>query len=145
MRLPIQVMGIVFRRAGDDVEFLLLRRTRDKGGFWQPVSGGLEEGETLREALLRELVEECGLKEPITIIEDVHRFLFTEQDSLWPGTVNMTEFVFGVEAPEGFEPDLSSNHCVEHEEWRWCSFDEATGLLYWDNNKDAFRKLMERL
>ncbi|MBW2982846.1 NUDIX pyrophosphatase [Candidatus Woesearchaeota archaeon] len=145
MRLPVQVLGIVFRRSRRGIEFLLLKRTPKKGGFWQPVSGGLEEGETLRQALLRELVEECGLKEPLTIIEDVHRFLFTERDSLWPGTVHMTEFVYGVEVPEDFEPDISSNHCVEHEEWRWCSYEEALDLLYWDNNKDSFRKLLARL
>jgi len=54
MRLPIQVEAIIFRRNGNTIEYLLLKRLPDRNGFWQPVTGGLEEGETLVEALRRE-------------------------------------------------------------------------------------------
>jgi len=41
---------------------LLLRRIPSKGGFWQYVSGGVEEGEEFEDALYRELFEEIGIR-----------------------------------------------------------------------------------
>ena len=40
---------------------LLLRRCADHGGFWHPVSGGVEAGETPEQAVRREVLEETGL------------------------------------------------------------------------------------
>jgi len=45
MRLPIQVQAILFRKTNREIQYLLLKRTPEKEGFWQPVTGGLEEEE----------------------------------------------------------------------------------------------------
>ena len=66
--MPIQVEAIVFRRNSNTIEYLLLKRLPDRNGFWQPVTGGLEEGETLVEALRREIREETGIKNLIRVI-----------------------------------------------------------------------------
>jgi 8-oxo-dGTP pyrophosphatase MutT (NUDIX family) len=42
-------------------EVLLLRLCPARGGFWQPVTGSVEPGETAAEAALREAREETGL------------------------------------------------------------------------------------
>ena len=42
-------------------QYLLLRYNDQKGGYWQPVTGSVEAGETLEQAALRELWEETGL------------------------------------------------------------------------------------
>jgi hypothetical protein len=34
MRNPVEVEAIVFRRNGNKVEFLLLKRKKEFGGFW---------------------------------------------------------------------------------------------------------------
>src|SRR4051794_17307876 len=50
--------------------FLLLKTLAKRGGFWQPVTGNVERGETLESAAKREAVEETGLDfdgEPISI------------------------------------------------------------------------------
>ncbi len=57
-REPIQVEAIVFRWVNKKIEYLMLKRIPEKGGFWQPVTGGMETGETMKDALLRELKEE---------------------------------------------------------------------------------------
>lgn len=61
------VVGAVIPNAEGKV--LLLHRTADDylGGLWEFPSGGVEEGETLTEALHREVLEETGLT--ITAIE----------------------------------------------------------------------------
>jgi len=53
-----------FRRRRGRVEFLLLRRSgqRTLPGVWQPVTGGIERGETAWRAAAREVIEETGLR-----------------------------------------------------------------------------------
>ena len=72
MRLPIQVEAILFRNNEGEIEFLILKRKKERGGFWQPITGGLEDDETLMEALRREIKEETGITNYERIIENVH-------------------------------------------------------------------------
>jgi len=61
VRQPIQVLVYPVRRIGGHWEYLLLRRIPSRGGFWQGVTGGVQQGEGLKEAAQRELLEETGL------------------------------------------------------------------------------------
>ena len=74
MRLPIQVQGILFRTINGKAQYLLLKRIKE--GFWQPVTGGIEEGETKIEALKREVREETGIKNIVRIMKDIHNCEF---------------------------------------------------------------------
>ena len=131
MRLPIQIEAILFNRTDGKIQYLLLKRILEKGGFWQPVTGGLEEGETKIEALKREIREETGIKNIIKIIENVHYFEF-----LYPHLVK--EYAFGVEVSSDERVVLDGK---EHSEFKWCSFQEALRLVEWKGNKDALKKL----
>jgi dihydroneopterin triphosphate diphosphatase len=59
-----QIEVHLFRRRSGRVEFLLLRRSGDRSlsGIWQPVTGGIERGETAWKAAAREVLEETGLR-----------------------------------------------------------------------------------
>nr|NIU39170.1 NUDIX domain-containing protein [Candidatus Bathyarchaeota archaeon]NIV44306.1 NUDIX domain-containing protein [Candidatus Bathyarchaeota archaeon] len=78
MRLPIQIEAIVFKRGNGKLQYLMLKtiplRAHAMGQFWQPITGGLEEGETKVEALKREIREETGIQNIMKIIEDVHQY-----------------------------------------------------------------------
>ena len=54
----------LFRRRARRAEFLLIRRSPDRtlAGVWQPVTGGIERGETAWRAAAREVLEETGLR-----------------------------------------------------------------------------------
>lgn len=58
-----QIEVFLFRRRARRVEFLLIRRAPDRSlaGIWQPVTGGIEKGESAYRAAAREVHEETGL------------------------------------------------------------------------------------
>jgi len=113
------------------VEYLLLKRLPERNGFWQPVTGGVEEGETREEALHREVTEETGVRSIVAVIEGLYYFEFSDPN------LNQ-EYVYGVEVSSSEEIVLDPK---EHSEYRWCSFQEAFQLLHWKENKEALRKL----
>jgi len=131
MPQPIEVEAIIFRRIGNKVEYLLLKRLPMRNGFWQPVTGCVEEGETLKEALYREIREETGIKSIIRVFDDVHYFEFSDPNLY-------KEYVYGVEASLSEEIMLDPK---EHSEYKWCSYQQALQLLHWKENKEALRKL----
>ncbi|MFO1444112.1 NUDIX domain-containing protein [Bacillus sp. Bva_UNVM-123] len=44
-----------------ELYFLLLKRSQKRGGFWQPVSGGVEKFEPPIQSVKREIFEETGI------------------------------------------------------------------------------------
>ena len=113
------------------IEYLLLKRLPERNGFWQPVTGGMEEGETREEALCREVKEETGVKNIVAVIEGLYYFEFSDPN------LNQ-EYVYGVEVSPSEEIVLDRE---EHSEYKWCGFQEALQLLHWKENKEALRKL----
>jgi dATP pyrophosphohydrolase len=131
MRLPIQVQAIAFKRTNGIFHYLLLKRTPERDGFWQPVTGGLEEDETVVEALEREVLEETGIKRIVRIVEDVHYFEYSAPHFI-------KEHVFSVEINPNEKIVIDGK---EHCRFRWCSFQEAMKLLKWNENKEALSRL----
>jgi len=113
------------------IEYLLSKRLPERNGVWQPVTGGMKEGETREEALCREVKEETGVKNIVAVIEGLYYFEFSDPN------LNQ-EYVYGVEVSPSEEIVLGRE---EHSEYKWCSFQEALQLLYWKENKEALRKL----
>ncbi len=124
VRLPREVF-VVVRRGAD---YLVLRRSPPRGGYWHGVAGALEAGESAAEAAARELREETGLDAPL--VDLGRRFLY-ELEPWEPryatGLGRITVDCFLAEAPAGWEPTLDG----EHDDYRWCSAAEAEELLYW--------------
>ncbi len=140
----IQVQSIVFRKKENKQEFLLLKRTAEKGGFWQPVSGGMEpEDKTILDTAYRELKEEANIqkKDIIKTLKDVHYFEVDEHYLTNEPIEPIKEYVFGIEIKPETKIRIENNHCNEHEEIKWTVFDEAIKMLKWENNKEGFKKL----
>jgi 8-oxo-dGTP pyrophosphatase MutT (NUDIX family) len=58
----ISAGGVVYRRSGDVLEVVLAsRRTRRGDLAWGLAKGGVEEGESMEQAAVREVLEETGL------------------------------------------------------------------------------------
>ena len=131
-----QVEIIVFKIVNDKILFLLLKRNKQKGGFWQPITGGVHDGESLADAVKRELLEEIGIKDYIRIYNKIHYFEF-DTDKL----ETLKEYVFGVQIAD----DTTSKLSPEHTNMKWCTIEKALELLEYDSNKVGFKKLFDLL
>lgn len=141
MRLPIQIQAILYRKTNTKTQYLLLKRKSDTGGFWQPVTGGVEKGETKIQALKREVQEETGIKNLTKIIKNVHYYEFWDLFKQENRQRLIKEYVFGVEV----SPNEKITISWEHTEHKWCSFKEALKLLKYNENKESLKKLNQIL
>lgn len=136
MRTEKQIEVFFYKRLPDGkCSFLLMRRVPERGGFWQPLTGGVEHGETLEEAIGREAVEETGITEIVEIVDSNYHYEFTDEGR------SHVEYIFGAEVPANTNVRLSH----EHDDLQWVNKDDALQLLKWPGNKEGLRKLCERL
>ena len=140
MRQSIQVLIYPARAVNGDWEYLLLRRTVSRGGFWQGVTGGVEEGEDIPEAARRELIEETGLV-PVTMHRLEYSYVFSVEDQ-WrhlyaEGVQEITEHVLVGQVNGRQAPLIDPG---EHDQWTWCGLDRATELLTWPENIEALQR-----
>jgi len=123
--------------ARPDGRLLLLRRTPERGGFWQQVTGRIEPGEKAAEAARREFREETGADAPVRPLGYVHGFALSPAlaDQVGGGLRTGQETAFAAALPEDFQPRLSG----EHHEWGWFSPAEAMERLPWAGLRRAVR------
>ena len=116
MELPVKVQGVMYSKNNDKIEYLIIKRSEKDGGFWQGVTGTLEEGEKLKECLIREIKEELG-------IVNINKISEIEEIIQWAKKTGfmITEYVFSVELDRNINITLSE----EHDDYKWCDFNEA--------------------
>lgn len=131
-----QINGIVFKREGEspkNIKFLLLKRTLQKGGFWQSVTGGAFFSEDKIEALKRELKEEIGIKKGVkNIINTNYSFSFIDDEGN-----GLQEYVYGIE----IDPKQKISISKEHTKYKWVTLQEALKFLKYKSNKKGFKIL----
>jgi dihydroneopterin triphosphate diphosphatase len=145
-KLPRSVQVIIFTESTDRREFLLLKRIAQDMIFWQAVTGSLEEGETHREAAVREVQEETGIICRDEDLIDLHLINVFEIAPAWrarfrPGTTHNEEVCFALKV----EPCEIQLDAREHIAFTWVDYDTAVSMLYWESNKKAFAVLQRLL
>lgn len=115
---PPEAIAAVVRDAAG--RYLLIRRGPEvpAPGYWTPLTGRLEHGETLADALVRECLEEVGLA--VRAGEEIYRC--PTADGRWTLVWITAEII----APAG-TPALVL-HAREVAEAGWYTADEACGL-----------------
>ncbi|MDX1693753.1 MAG: NUDIX domain-containing protein [Ketobacteraceae bacterium] len=109
-------------------EKVLMLRKEDREGFRYALPGGGQEtGESLKETLLRECVEEIGCE--IRIRELLHVADYFRPRSTNPPTVrHMVEFLFICEVPDDYEPCNGSNPDKHQVDVVWADLEELSRL-----------------
>lgn len=113
-------------------KFLLVRRpiNKKRGGLWEFPGGKVEDGETLEEAIKRELEEELGIKTEIKKILGKTNYQYPE------GEIEL--ILFEVEAKE--DPVLR-----EALELKWVNFEEIKELELCPADKKLLESLRKDL
>ena len=100
----------------EDGKVLLLQRLASRGGFWQPVTGKVEPGESPLQAAQRELGEETGFQVEVQPLGYEHAFAY--RDVRPPDLIRETAFA----ASASGEPRLDPS---EHVAFGWFTPEEA--------------------
>lgn len=139
---PISVLVVIHT---PELDVLLLERAAHPG-FWQSVTGSLEEGESLRETAAREVREETGIDYDPGRYSDwamSNRFeIFSEWRHRYaPGVTHNIEHVFSLclSQPVAVTPSPS-----EHRNWQWLPWKTAAELCFSWTNRDAILMLSAR-
>ena len=120
---------VLFDRRG---RVWLGRRLKTEGPYnWQFPQGGVDEGEDLYAAALRELHEETGVTS-VSLLGRTEDWLTYDFPQGWTGSKALKGwkgqkqvwFAFRFEGKDG-EIDLSLHTPPEFESWRWAEIDEA--------------------
>ena len=86
--------------------------------------------------MIREISEELG----ITEIKNISDLKQTLQWAKKTGFI-ITEYVFSVELDRNIDITLSE----EHDDYKWCTFEEAYETLEKENNKNTLKMINEEL
>jgi lipoyl(octanoyl) transferase len=111
---PRRTVSVVVTR--EDGRVLLLERTPERGGFWQPVTGRVDAGESPLQAAQRELREETGFDAAVRALDYEHAFGFGSGSPLT--VIRETAFTARVRGEVRLEPS-------EHVASGWFTREEA--------------------
>jgi len=144
-------VGMMMLNEADQV--FIARRVDFPEGAWQMPQGGMDEGETPEEAVLRELYEETGIQNVEILVEsqvwrsyDVPLEL---SQKIWDGKFKgqaQKWFLIRFSGDDS-EIDLEHHH-PEFCEWRWISIDELPELAVYFKRKtylDIIKEFREYL
>jgi len=130
--------AIIFRKKWFGRQYLVLQHaTIDR--YWGLVKGHIEKGETDEQAAIREVQEETGLNE-IKIIPDYKEktnYFFVQKGK----KIHKEVIWFLGEAIGAKKVNIS----VEHQDWKWVSFQKAMKILTFEKDNNLIKKAEELL
>ena len=116
-------------------EILLLKVEAEKVSFWQPITGGIESGESPEEACLREIKEETSLLLSRSNLTSLGDFTVKIDENL---SIHKNLFLVLTEQKEIQISD-------EHVGAQWVALDKVSSQLYWPSNQATFEIITEKL
>jgi 8-oxo-dGTP pyrophosphatase MutT (NUDIX family) len=134
----ISAGGVVYRRDGDGVEVVLAsRRTRRGDLAWGLAKGGIEDGESMEVAALREVREETGIRAEIEASLGETRYFYVWEDV----RIRKTVHFFLMRAVGGDIDDRDD----EMEEVRWVPLERALKRAAYRGERDVLQRAAELL
>ena len=119
----------------EDREILLLKVEDETVSFCQPITGGIESGESPEEACLREIKEETGLVLACSNLTGLGDFTVKIDENL---SIHKNLFLVLTEQKAIQISD-------EHVGAQWVALDKVSSQLYWPSNQATFEIIKEKL
>lgn len=139
-----KIQAIIFRKNSVSIEYLALKRTPQKKGIWQPVTGNKDNSDKdLLSCLQREIKEEIGIKSPKRIIENISSFSYLRKEE--ESEKKFEEHVFAVELDYKQTISLQQEPYREHEDYLWTSYDGVFELFEFAEQREALNKIHQIL
>lgn len=136
-------LAVYARKKEKQIEYLLLKRKLHWRG-WEFPKGGIENKETIKHFVFRELKEETGLfpKKPLNIINHHKsgRFLYDKELKNRPGIIGQTYKLYSVEVNKK-KVKINKNPDSEHEGYKWVDYKKALKMLRWPNQITCLKKV----
>jgi 8-oxo-dGTP pyrophosphatase MutT (NUDIX family) len=130
--------GVVYRREDDGIEVVLAsRRTRRGDLAWGLAKGGIENGESMEDAAVREVREETGIRAEIETSLGETRYFYVWEDVRIRKTVH-----FFLMRSIGGDPDDRDD---EMEEVRWFPLERALKRAAYRGERDVLQRAAELL
>jgi 8-oxo-dGTP pyrophosphatase MutT (NUDIX family) len=130
--------GVVYRREDDEVQVVLAsRRTRRGEIAWGLAKGGLEEGESLEDAAVREVLEETGLRAEIEASLGDTRYFYVWEER----RIRKTVHFFLMKLTGGDVADRDD----EMEEVRWFPIERALKRAAYRGEREVLARAAEIL
>lgn len=127
----------IFSRAPQGAEVcLVLKTNKERGQFWQPVTGTVEEHEGYFEAACREAMEETGFSFSSAPLDTGYEFDFKSR--FGPAR----ERIFALFVDDAPIPKLDPR---EHDEYQWLEPAKAAGLLRFPSNYEGLVQSFKQL
>jgi lipoyl(octanoyl) transferase len=123
---------------------LLLHRKPERGNFWQPITGSIEEGETPLQTAAREVVEETGNRGEPRDLDLCQSFMIESQylEARYPAPIIATEIGFAAQLPDDAAISMDVE---EHDDFGWFTFAEAYDKIRWTDDREALERLQQTL
>lgn len=118
---------------------LILKWTKERSGYYQPVCGGGEVGETPMDTAKREVLEETGIGTYVRLFDLDYTFTYDETKN--GKYMHMEDSCFAMEVKTSVPIQLSE----EHELYLWCTEEEAREVLNWKHNLIALDRLISMI
>ncbi|HVG58374.1 MAG TPA: lipoyl(octanoyl) transferase LipB [Hyalangium sp.] len=127
----------LLRGHGPMAQVLVARRTPERGGFWQTITGRVEPQETPEQAAARELQEETGLTLPVRALDYRHTFALGE---ILPPML-AEETAFAAWLPEGDTVRIGP----EHDAFEWLAAPAALERLEYRGLREGVKRTLALL
>ncbi|WP_367435193.1 NUDIX hydrolase [Streptomyces celluloflavus] len=121
-----------------DQDVLLLQvpaRSGEHAAFWQPITGGIEDGETPLQAALREIREETGLELTDTQLTEIA----TDLTVVISPELTISKTLYTASAPN----TTVTTNPHEHQAHQWLPPARVAEALLWDSNRDTWKLVQQ--
>jgi 8-oxo-dGTP pyrophosphatase MutT (NUDIX family) len=135
-KLRKAIFAVVYSKNPEGkIEYLILKRKKHWKG-WEFPKGKIEKNETKKDATIREVFEETGLKIlKIKTFKEKGEYIYKKKLKDRPGIVGQTYSLFSVEVKK----DKVKLDKIEHNGHKWVSFKEAYKKLTWLSQKKCIK------
>jgi lipoyl(octanoyl) transferase len=124
----------------DGQRVLLLHRRPERGNFWQPVTGSIEDGESPLQTARREIREETGQAaepEPLGLTQSfMIESAYLEERFPTPIVASEVGFVAQLDSRTPIVVDRD-----EHDQWEWFTFADAYERIRWTDDREALERV----